>query len=103
MNTRKLLIGAAAMAVAATAWAWPGEPPPPPPPPPPELNDCSPGFWKNHQEYWATQFCSDSSCVFFVMGELTSQGPGSGDRRQRMAGALNSWADGYYRAQICTD
>ncbi len=103
MQIRKLLIVAAAMTASGTAFAWPDEPPPPPPPPPPELNDCSPGFWKNHQEYWATQFCADSACVNFVMGELTSQGPGSGDRRHNMAGTLNSWADTYYGALICTD
>jgi hypothetical protein len=103
MNTRKLLIGAVALAVATTALAWPDEPPPPPPPPPPELNDCSPGFWKNHQEYWATQYCATQDCVDFIMGELTSKGIGSGDRRHAAASSLNSWADGYYGALICTD
>jgi hypothetical protein len=98
MNTRKLLITAAAMGIAATAWAIDE-----PPPPPPELNDCSPGFWKNHQEYWATQYCGSNACVSDVMADLTSRGPGSGDLRHRMAGRLNSWADDYYGAQICTD
>lgn len=102
MSIRKLLIGAAGVAVAASAMAWPGDPPPPPPPPP-ELNDCSPGFWKNHQEYWTTQFCASTACVDFFMGELTSKGPGSGDRRHAAASALNSWADGYYQALVCTD
>lgn len=101
MKIRKLLIVAAAMAVGANAFAWPGEEPPPPPPP--ELNDCSPGFWKNHQEYWATQFCADQACVNYFMGELTSKGNGSGERRAIAASTLNSWADGYYDAQICTD
>ena len=102
MKTRQLLLAAAGLVVAASAFAWPGEPPPPPPPPPPpELNDCSPGFWKNHQEYWATQFCGGSECVAYVMGELTFRGPG--ERRLAMAVALNSWADSYYRTQVCTD
>jgi hypothetical protein len=35
------------------------------------------------------------------MGELTFRGPG--ERRLAMAAALNSWADSYYRTQVCTD
>ena len=103
MRTRQLLIALAGMVVTTGAFAWPTEPPPPPPPPPPpELNYCSPGFWKNHQEYWTAQFCSSSmTCVGVVMTELTSRGPGSGDRRDTMTSILNSWADGYYRAVIC--
>lgn len=101
MRTKQLLLAAAGMVVAAGAFAWPTEPPPPPPPPP-ELNYCSPGFWKNHPEYWTAQFCSSSStCVGLVMTELESKGPGSGDRRATMSGILNSWADGYYGAVIC--
>jgi hypothetical protein len=103
MKIGKLLVIAAAMTVSSASFAWPDEPPPPPPPPPPELNDCSPGFWKNHQEYWATQFCASQACVDFFMGELTSKGNGSGERRQLAASILNSWADEYYGAQICTD
>jgi rhodanese-related sulfurtransferase len=79
------------------------EPPPPPPPPPPVLNECSPGFWKNHPEYWATQYCASSACVDAVMAELTSKGPGSGERRHVAAGNLNSWADTYYGAAVCTE
>ena len=102
MNIKKLLIVAAAIAASATAFAWPTEePPPPPPPPPPELNGCSPGFWKNHQEYWATQYCGSQACVDAVLTELMSRGPGSGDRRDTATSALNSWADGYYGAVIC--
>ena len=77
------------------------EPPPPPPPPPPSLNECSPGFWKNHQEFWSTQFCANAACVNYVMGELTSQGKGSDQRRHSTAAALNSWADTYYGSLIC--
>ncbi len=73
-----------------------GEPPPPPP-----VNDCSPGFWKNHPEYWATQYCGSNACVADVLEELTSQGPGSGDRRHNQASALNAWADTYYKSLIC--
>lgn len=102
MKTGNILIATVALAVSTTAWTWPDEPPPPPPPPP-EINDCSPGFWKNHTEYWATQYCADSACVNFILGELTSKGPGSGDRRQNAADALNSWADGYYGGLVCTD
>jgi hypothetical protein len=74
-----------------------GEPPPPP------LNDCSPGFWKNHQEYWATQYCGSAECVADVLEELTSQGPGSDARRHNQAADLNAWADTYYKSLICTD
>jgi rhodanese-related sulfurtransferase len=72
-------------------------------PPPPKLNECSPGFWKNHQEFWATQYCASTGCVTAVLTELTSQGNGSGDRRHIAAGALNTWADSYYGATICTE
>ena len=101
MKIRNVLITMAAIAVAASAFALPpGEEPPPPPP---KLNDCSPGFWKNHQEYWAGQYCGSEACVADVLGELTSKGKGSGDIRQNAADELNSWADGYYGALICTD
>jgi hypothetical protein len=74
-----------------------------PPPPPPTLNECSPGFWKNHPEYWATQYCGSEQCVADVLEELTSRGPGSDARRHDQASDLNTWADGYYKMQICTD
>lgn len=79
----------------------PGEEPPPPPPP--SLNECSPGFWKNHTEYWATQYCGSDACVSDVLENLTSRGKGSDALRHDQAAALNSWADSYYRAKICTD
>jgi len=107
MKIRKILITTVAMAAigaAGTAFAWPGEEPPPEPP---KLNDCSPGFWKNHTEFWAGigQYCGadPQACVDYTMGELTSKGSGSGDRRRNAADALNSWADSYYGALICTD
>ena len=74
-----------------------------PPPPPPKLNDCSPGFWKNHTEYWAMQYCGSEACVADVLENLTSQGKGSDALRHDQAAALNAWADGYYKAKICTD
>jgi hypothetical protein len=74
-----------------------------PPPPPPTLNECSPGFWKNHPEYWATQYCGSEQCVADVLEELTSKGPGSDARRHDQASDLNTWADGYYKMQICTE
>lgn len=104
MKIRNALIAIAALTVAGSALALPpGEPPPPPPPPPPQLNDCSPGFWKNHEEYWAYgQFCTAEECVTDVMERLTAKGKGSGDTRYEMASILNAWADGYY-GQICFD
>lgn len=98
-----LLVTALAFAGIASALAPDGGEEPPPPPPPPIYNECSPGFWKNHQEYWATQYCGSSACVTAVVTELTSQGTGSGERRHVAAAALNSWADGYYGAAICTE
>jgi hypothetical protein len=74
-----------------------------PPPPPPSLNECSPGFWKNHPEYWATQYCGSEQCVADVLEELTSKGTGSDARRHDQASDLNTWADGYYKSQICTE
>jgi hypothetical protein len=91
----------AGMSVGYLAWATApddgGEPPPPP------VNDCSPGFWKNHQEYWAIQYCGSDACVSDVLEELTSQGPGSDARRHNQASALNAWAATYYPSKICTD
>lgn len=104
-NILTTMVAVAMIGAVGTAYAWPGDLPPPPEPP--TLNDCSPGFWKNHQEYWVQTglFCGDvpAACVEYTLGELTSKGPGSGDRRQNAADALNSWADDYYKALICTD
>ena len=100
MKTAKLLAAMAATALAASALALP---PGDPPPEPPKLNDCSPGFWKNHPEYWAEgQFCADDACVKMVMDDLKAKGKGSGDTRHEMADVLNAWADGVY-GLICTD
>jgi hypothetical protein len=33
----------------------------PPPPPPPEPGDCSPGFYKNHIDYWWGIYCDIGS------------------------------------------
>ena len=101
MKVARLLAAMAATALAAGALALPPEEPPPEPP---QLNDCSPGFWKNHQEYWAEpgQFCDDAVCVEMVMDALTAKGKGSGDTRHEMAYWLNRWADGEY-GLICTD
>jgi hypothetical protein len=38
-----------------------------------------------------------------MLRDLTSKGPGSGELRHNVASNLNTWADGYYRAQVCTD
>ena len=103
MKIRNILITMAALAVAASAFALP---PVEPPPEPPKLNDCSPGFWKNHQEYWASQYCGTQACVDDVMDNLTAKGRGSGDIRQAQADALNAWADDSvegYGYLICMD
>lgn len=103
MKIKNVLIMMAAMTVGTSALALPpdgGDPPPPPP----KLNDCSPGFWKNHQEWWTTQLCNDDQgCVDSVMANLTAQGKGSGDIRQSQADFLNAWADGEYKTLICID
>ena len=97
MRTKQLLLAAAGMVFAAGAFAWPDEPPPPP-----ELNDCSPGFWKNHTELWVGIACTGSICEG-MLADLTSRGPGSGELRHNVASDLNSWADEYYGAQVCTE
>jgi hypothetical protein len=102
MRTKQLMLALAGMVVATGAFAWPTEPPPPPPPPPPELNDCSPGFWKNHTELWVGLACTGSICDE-MLADLRSQGPGSGELRHEVASSLNAWADGYYGVQMCTD
>ena len=97
------LIAIVAFVVSFSAYALPpGEPPPEPPP---KINDCSPGFWKNHQDWWvgAGLFCADGGCASIVLTELQSKGKDSGDRRHVAADALNTWADGYYKYLICTD
>jgi hypothetical protein len=33
----------------------------PPPPPPPEPGDCSPGFYKNHIDFWWGVYCDIGS------------------------------------------
>ena len=106
MKIRNVLIAIAAITITANVLALPPEepPPPPPPPPPPELNDCSPGFWKNHQEYWAHgQYCAADDCVDDVMDRLTAKGKGSGDIRHDMASTLNAWADVAWGELVCTD
>ena len=103
MKIRHVLFAIAATALAASTFALPpGEPPPEPP----KLNDCSPGFWKNHQELWASQYCGSQACVDDVMANLTARGPGSGDIRQAQADDLNAWADDPdqgYGYLVCTD
>lgn len=81
----------------------PGDGEEPPPPPPPKLNDCSPGFWKNHTEYWVTQYCGSDDCVADALADLTSRGKGSDELRHDRAADLNAFADTYYTAKICTD
>jgi hypothetical protein len=71
------------------------------PPPPPALNDCSPGFWKNHPEIWATLYCNSETCVADVLEELTSRGPGSDARRHDQADDLNEWADRELQYLVC--
>jgi hypothetical protein len=102
MRKTKLLLTLAAIAVASSAFAWPGEPPPPPPPPPPELNDCSPGFWKNHQELWVGIACTGTICDG-ILADLKSRGKGSGELRHAAADDLNSWADGAIGYKVCMD
>jgi hypothetical protein len=71
------------------------------PPPPPKINDCSPGFWKNHQELWIPAACG--SLCGAVLADLTSQGPGSDVRRHDAAAALNAWADATLGYKVCAD
>ena len=102
MRTRNILLMVAALAVASSAFANPVEPPPPPPPPPPEINDCSPGFWKNHQELWVGIACTSTVCDA-ILADLTSRGPGSGVLRHDAADLLNTWADANFGYKVCMD
>jgi len=71
------------------------------------VNDCSPGYWKNHEEMWALpgQYCGmlPDVCVADIMADLTSRGPGSDALRHDAAANLNAWADMVYGELICTD
>ena len=92
----------AGLSLGYLAWAGApddGEEPPPKDP----VNDCSPGFWKNHPEYWTAQFCgSAQGCIDAVLANLTSQGKGSDALRHDQAATLNAWADTYYNgALVC--
>jgi hypothetical protein len=69
--------------------------------PPPTLNDCTPGFWKNHPEIWATTYCGGQECVDDVIEELTSRGQGSDARRHDQAADLNEWADRVLGYLVC--
>ena len=101
MKTRQLLLAAAGLVVAASAFAWPDEPPPPPPPPPPPvLNDCSPGFWKNHTELWVGMACTGVVCDD-LLADLKFKGPGA--VRHEAASLLNAWADEEYGYALCTE
>lgn len=75
-----------------------GEPPPPP------VNDCTPGFWKNHTELWATYYCGSEQCVLDALEDLTARGPGSDAIRHGRAADLNAWADDYFEGMlVCPD
>lgn len=103
MIKKTLCVAALSMGVSVGYLAWATAPGDGEPPPPPSLNDCSPGFWKNHSEYIAPYCGGVETCVNNIVAQLSAQGPGSGDTRQGWANTLNSWADGYYKAQICAD
>lgn len=74
-------------------------------------NDCTPGFWKNHTEYWygSGLFCDSATCLNNMLAQLMpqlqekQQGPANGVERAAAAAVLNAWADSYYRYEICND
>ena len=65
------------------------------------LNDCSPGFWKNHTELWQYPYCGGpTGCFEDLMEALTFKGPG--EIRHQAAATLNAWADTEL-GLVCTD
>ncbi len=53
--------------------------------------DCSPGFWKNHQEIWDPASCLELNCpVLFNLLHLT--GPQAGVFKNIAADIINGWA-----------
>jgi hypothetical protein len=74
-------------------------------------NACTPGFWKNHVDYWygSGLFCEGQTCLDNMLKQLMpqlqekQQGPANGLERAAAAAVLNAWADEYYRYEICND
>lgn len=64
---------------------------PPPPPPPPTGLDCSPGFYKNHIEYWWGIYCDVGSgeCANLLTA-LICKGSDASCGRSTAAAFLNS-------------
>src|SRR5262245_31886572 len=84
------LTAALSIANVASASAPSGEDPPPPPPPP-TGKDCSPGFYKNHIEYWWGIYCDIGSgeCAN-LLTSLICKGSDASCGRSTAAAFLNS-------------
>jgi hypothetical protein len=63
----------------------------PKPPPPPKKEECSPGFFKNHPEFWFGLGCGDAAGLTDqqLLTMLEAKGPGSGAVRDAAATILN--------------
>ncbi len=103
MSVRKVLLVAAAAVLALStgpsAWAC-------------KYNSCTPGFWKNHVEffYGSGLICETPECrdafLAQLMPQLQDKSMSGEDRalqRAHAAAVLNAWADRYYRYNICSD
>ena len=99
MRSKHLTLQAAsslALALAATLTCADGGPPPP------VTVECSPGYWKNHQEVWIPAACGTLNCDT-VLGLLYWTGETPGIYKNLGAGILNEWAARNNIAVNCED
>ena len=98
---RVVMVAAALCAFGAGSSAWACE-----------YNACTPGFWKNHVEffYGSGLFCETAVCRDAFLAQLEPQlqdksmsGEDRALQRASAAAVLNAWADGYYGYEICAD
>jgi hypothetical protein len=64
--------------------------------------ECSPGYWKNHQEVWIPAACGTLNCDT-LLGLLYWTGEKPGIYKNLAAGILNEWAEENNIAVNCED
>jgi hypothetical protein len=99
MRSKHLTLQAAsslALALAATLTCADGGSPPP------TTVECSPGYWKNHQEVWIPAACGTLNCDT-ILGLLYWTGETPGIYKNLGAGILNDWAGRNNIAVNCED
>jgi hypothetical protein len=64
--------------------------------------DCSPGYWKNHQEVWVPDACSELDCNGLLY-LLYITGPKSGVFKNFAGNLINGWATDNEVTANCND